>query len=306
MKNKIKQNFNFSIMGSNSAGLKSKIDSLLQNIKVFGYPSCITVQETKLRKSGTVKLDNYQVFEKIRTGMGGGLLTAVNQNLNPVLIEAVSEESEILVVQCQIGVHKVRIINGYGPQEDEPAANRLAFWQSLEQEIVSAKNSNCMVLVQMDANAKVGKNIIPSDPNDLSNNGQLLLDLIDRENLILANSSPLCHGAITRHRVTQENVEKSILDYILICEKLGQFLEKMEIDEKRNFPLTKYASKKGTRKLVQSDHNTLFGRFSIQYKNLNWKKPRKEMFNLKNGQCQQKFTEVTSNSTKLQKCFSPH
>ena len=141
-----------------------------------------------------------------------------------------TEESEILVVQCQIGVHKVRIINGYGPQEDEPAANRLAFWQSLEQEIVSAKNSNCMVLVQMDANAKVGKNIIPSDPNDLSNNGQLLLDLIDRE-----NSSPLCHGVITRHRVTQENVEKSILDYILICEKLGQFLEKMELMKKEIF-----------------------------------------------------------------------
>ena len=65
--------------------------------------------------------------------------------------------------------------------------------------------------------------------------GQLLLDLIERENLILANSSPLCNGAITRHRVTQENVEKSILDYILICEKLGQFLEKMELMKKEIF-----------------------------------------------------------------------
>ena len=135
-------------------------------------------------------------------------------------------------------------------------------------------------------------------------NGRLLLDLIERENLILANSSPLCKGAITRHRVSQKNVEKSILDYILVCEKLGQFLDFMEIDEKRDFPLTKYASKKGNRKIVKSDHNTLYGRFSIQYRNLSWKKPRKEMFNLKNIECQQRFTEVTNKSNKLKKCFS--
>ena len=34
---------------------------------------------------------------------------------------------------------------------DEPIVSRLTFWQSLEQEIVAAKNSNCMVLVWMDA-----------------------------------------------------------------------------------------------------------------------------------------------------------
>ena len=203
------------------------------------------------------------------------------------------------MVQCKIGIHKVRIINGYGTQEDDLATNRLTFWQSLEQEIVGAKNSKCMVLIQMDANAKVGKNVISSDPNDLSDNGWLLLSLIDRENLILANSSPLCNGAIARHRVSQKNVEKSILDYILVCEKLGQFLEIMQIDEKRDFPLTKYASKKGNRQIVKSDHNTLYGRFSIKYRNLSWKRPRKEMFNLKNNECQQKFTEVTNKSTKL-------
>ena len=77
-------------MGSNSAGLKSKMESLIQNIKVFDNPSCITLQETKLRKCGTVKLNEYQVFEKVRSGLGGGLLTAINTNLNPVLIEAIN------------------------------------------------------------------------------------------------------------------------------------------------------------------------------------------------------------------------
>ena len=226
---KFKNELKFSILGSNSAGLKAKTESLVQNIKVFNNPSCITLQETKMRHCGTLKLSGYQVFEKVRSGLGGGLFTAIDQNLNPVLIGAINEESEILVVQCQVGENKVRIINGYGPQEDDPTAARLTFWQSMEQEVVAAKNENCMVLIQMDANAKVGKCVLRDDPNDLSNNGQLLLDLIDRENLVLVNSSSLCSGAITRHRVTQENIEQSILDYIVVCEKLSQFLEMMII-----------------------------------------------------------------------------
>jgi hypothetical protein len=64
--------------------------------------------------------------------------------------------------------------------------------------------------------------------------------------------------------VTQENIEQSILDYLIVCDKLAHFLEMMVIDEERNFPLTKYASKKGVKKIVKSDHNTLFGRFSIE------------------------------------------
>ena len=74
-KNRIKKatkNVNFSIMGTNAAGLKAKKDSLLENIKLFNFPSVITVQESKLRKSGTFKIENYQIFEKIRAGFGGG------------------------------------------------------------------------------------------------------------------------------------------------------------------------------------------------------------------------------------------
>ena len=156
-------------------------DSLLENIKLFNFPSVITVQESKLRKSGTFKIENYQIFEKIRAGFGGGLLTAVDLNLEPVLIESANEESEILTVQCKIDLSSIRIINGYGPQEDDPIIKRFEFWQSLEQEIAASKNANCMTLIQMDGNAKLGKSIISQDPNDISENGRLLRDLIERE-----------------------------------------------------------------------------------------------------------------------------
>ena len=39
----------FSILGTNAAGLKAKKDSLKENVKLFNYPSVITIQETKFR-----------------------------------------------------------------------------------------------------------------------------------------------------------------------------------------------------------------------------------------------------------------
>ena len=270
----------FSVLGTNAAGLKAKKDSLRENIKLFNLPSVITIQETKYRKYANFKLENYQIFEKNRIGFGGGLLTAINTSLEPVLIQAVNEEIEILVVQCSIGKCNVRIINCYGPQEDEPMDKKLTFWQTLQQEINAAKNVNSMILIQMDANAKLGKKIIKQDPHNITENGKLLKDLIDRESLSLLNSSDLCKGAITRHRVTKNNEEKSILDYIIVCEKLVEYFELMFIDEERNFPLTKYATTKGIRKMVKSDHNILYAKFSIEFRNSPWKQSRREVFNL--------------------------
>ena len=150
-KNRLKEHnkqINLSILGTNSAGLKAKYDSLLQVMKIFDFPSCITLQETKFTQKG-VKLSGYGVFEKVRkTQNGGGLLTAVNLNLDPVEIESVNEEVEILIVQCQIEKMKLRVINAYGPQEDDPFEKRALFWQTLESDIVQAKKDNCMVYDQ--------------------------------------------------------------------------------------------------------------------------------------------------------------
>ena len=56
---------------------------------------------------------------------------------------------------------------------------------------------------------------------------------------------------------------------------------------------------KGKKKIVKSDHNILYAKFSLKYKNVAWKRPRKEVFNLKNPECLAKFTKVINNSEKL-------
>ena len=81
-----------------------------------------TVQESKLRQNGIVKLDGYKIFEMHRTGMGGGLLTAVKHVLEPVLIFQCEEAAEIMVVQVKLGQRNIRIFNAYGPQELDVSA----------------------------------------------------------------------------------------------------------------------------------------------------------------------------------------
>ena len=282
-------NLKFSIMGCNANGLSGKLDSLENAISHFDRPSCITIQESKLR-TNVIKIPGYQTFLRNRKGYGGGLLTAIESNLSPIMVSL--PEKEILVVQVTIGHLKVRIINAYGPQEDDMTNNIYEFWQELEKEIIDAKNQDCCVLLQCDANAKLGKTVIRDDPNDMSGNGQILSDILNRNNLYVLNSDILCTGTITRHRMTKKSLETSILDYIIVCDILKAYFEEMIIDEDRTHVLTKYASTKGCHKNVQSDHNILYSRFAISYRKTKPKTVR-EIFNLKNEANQAKFFEAT-------------
>ena len=143
---------------------------------------------------------------------------------------------------------------------------------SLEKEILAAKGEDCEIIIQMDANAKVGNKVVPGDPHMASDsNGQELLAIIERQNLILLNADERCSGSITRFRETLRGTERSILDYMLVSESLHQSFKYMKIDEERLLTITKYASKTGKKRQVTSDHNPLIARFDIKYKKVNYK-----------------------------------
>ena len=117
--------------------------------------------------------------------------------------------------------------------------------------------------METDANAKLGWSLIPNDPNEMSNNGKLLRDIIVRQNLYCLNADPLCEGTITHHRKTVHREENAVLDYVIVCKKLSSSLKKMTIDDKRQFTLTKYASTSGIRMKKVSDHNPIYAEFNI-------------------------------------------
>ena len=248
-KNRIKEAYiskrNLVVIGNNANGLNMKKESLLYLINTL-KPCAITIQETKFTHKGTFKIPGFKTFEYIRTDKGGGgLFTAVLEDLNPLEVSAF-DDTELLVVQCEIGNVKLRIMNAYGPQEDDEVKNINQFWQAVETEILFAKQEECLIILQMDANAKIGREILQNDPNSRSNNGQLLIDMVQRQGMYIGNLSPKCKGTITRERVVNNREERSVIDYFIYCEQMSNFLDQMVVDDKREMVLKHINKRKGT------------------------------------------------------------
>ena len=113
----------------------------------------------------------------------------------------------------------------------------------------------------------------------------LMLDIIERQN----------------KRDVENKIEKSVIDYILMCERMQKFLLEMSIDEDKVNVLCRYKKIKNGRKVITSDHNILYSKFKIQFN----KKPisiQREFFHFK---CEDgnKFSKETESTTKLSSCF---
>ena len=202
-----------------------------------------TLQETHFYRKGRVKIDGFKIFEAIHKKEHGTMM-GVHVDLNPVLISEHETTFEMLVVQIKVENREIRVITGYGPQENLPNKDRMPFFTQLEEEIVSAKLPNKSIIIQMDANSKLGKDIVPNDPKEQSQNGNVLAT-IERNALIVANGLPdKCQGLITRKRTTEDGVEESIIDFVIVSADLVCDLKKVIIDEQNEHALTKITRQK--------------------------------------------------------------
>ena len=301
-KNKNCESLTINLIGANANGLKNKKKSLEHVIEATNS-SCVMIQETKLYKKGQINIEGFQAFELIRSDKeGGGLMTAVKEELEPVLVDEGNDDAEILVIEGNMSNFSIRFINAYGPQESDHNSKRLEFFIRLEEEIVKCKDNDKAIIIELDANSKLGSQIIIGDPHDMSKNGELLWDIIERQNLTVVNTLELCEGVITRTKDTIERSEASVIDFVIVCEKIVPFVKRMIIDENKEFVLTKYTTTMGRKQIKQSDHNTIVCFFDIKIPKKEPEK-RREIFNFRNKQCLSKFKELTNTGTELSDCF---
>ena len=137
-------------------------------------------------------MDDYVVFEFLRKDKGGGgLLTAVHKNLQPVSVSD-DTDTEVLGVEGKINDKKARFINGYGPQENYDEEKKLKFFNRLDLEIKSSKVAGAFVCIELDANSKLGPCFVPSAPGEQSKNGKMLERVIKENDLIVVNGMDLC------------------------------------------------------------------------------------------------------------------
>ena len=79
----------------------------------------VTIQETHTTWKGRIKMpDGFLIFEAISKAKHGGTMCAVQEYMNPKLIEEYNDPVELLVVEIEVQNKAIRIIRGCGPQEN--------------------------------------------------------------------------------------------------------------------------------------------------------------------------------------------
>ena len=264
-------------------------------------PAAFFLQETKTKFRNKLKHPDYTFFEYIRKDAGGGgLITAVHNSLHPVSVGN-DDETEVIVVEAKVDEFKLRLINGYGPQEAEEEESK-SFMNRIDLEVKRAKLAGAFVCIQMDANSKVGPNIIKDDPNEQSRNGKLLMEVVEENDLIVVNASDICEGVITRQRDTIDRSEKSVIDFFIVCQNLFSLIKRMKVDEEKKYSLCSYSKKKGVVNIKNSDHNLLYIEVAKRWKTFVGNK-REEIFNFNDEEGFSKFVVETAENPALRSCL---
>ena len=157
-------------------------------------------------------------------------------------------------------------MTGYGPQENWPIAARMPFFLALEEEVVKAELAGKSLIIELDANSKLGPDLIPGDKHKQSDNGRILAGIVERHGLLIGNALKQCEGLVTRRRVTAETTEESTIDFVLLSTDLLDEIDSILVDEKRAHVLTKIRKTKKSIRKVESDHNPIVTKFKIQWK----------------------------------------
>ena len=89
------------------------------------------------------------------SGEGGGVAILAHESIEAVLLNEDPDE-EILSVQTKINDLTVNLVTAYAPQETKSLEIREGFFAKLEEECKRAEISNAGLILELDANAKLG------------------------------------------------------------------------------------------------------------------------------------------------------
>ena len=123
--------------------------------------------------------------------------------------------------------------------------------------------------------------------------------LMRNPHLTLLNKESICQGLITRSRKVNGRVENSILDFVIVCDKLIPFVSQFIIDEQKMYALANYSSKCNQK---YSDHNSIITKFSLTFHGL--KPERRHIYNFKNEEGFLKFKSLTAANGRFSNIFN--
>jgi len=220
-----------------------------QNIDIFG------IDETFLENEECINVNGFNWYGKNRIGKGGGgigmlvsdKIVVVDDNI----CNSTSDNLERLWIRVKISGIFINICVAYFPVEGADPDLTDELYNQLLSEIIQLEeecninNENPKILIMGDFNGRIGNKIYGGDPI-LNSNGERLLNFCNDASLDIVNCSRKTEGKITWVRHSQS----SCIDYFLSSNVLDDYIEKMIVDDERNFHLG-------------SDHNVLFLRLKF-------------------------------------------
>ena len=160
--------------------------------------------------------------------------------LEPSWISEGNDNVEAITVEIWINEFPIRLICGYGPQESDRKERKEMFWEYVNVESQNASKDGAGLIIQMDGSSWAGREIIADDPNKQNQNGKFLHQfLVKNLNLSVVNALEVCEGKITKERHTKNGIERAILDFFIVCDKMLPLVKRMVVDEKGESALTK-------------------------------------------------------------------
>ena len=92
-------------------------------------------------------------------------------------------------------------------------------------------------------------------------------------------------------RSVNNKTEKSVIDFVFVCDIVIPYVTKLLVDEQKIFPLANFSSKK---KIKYSDHNSLLMEMNIKHEH--FKNPRRLIYNFKSQDNMKIYKQKTTKS----------
>ena len=174
---------------------------LLKEIVYSTECDLYTVTETNLKQNENIVVKGYKWVGKIReerNGGGNGILIT-DTLINDITIEPITAKNiEVLLLKLNLNNSEYLVIMiYYGKQESRTNKEEaIAEFKNIEIIIECQQNQQYHTLLIRDFNAKIGSDEkgIQNGDKQVSRNGIMLRDLIEKYDLTVVNNEPICSG----------------------------------------------------------------------------------------------------------------